>query len=102
MPYTIIFSPEAEEQLVNLHHYVSEAASHEVATEFTNAIISYCETIREFPHRGTKRDDIRPGLRITHFKKTTIIAFAVFDERVVILGVYYGGQNYEYRLLEAD
>jgi plasmid stabilization system protein ParE len=44
------------------------------------------------------RDDIRPGLRITHYKKRTIIAFAVLDDTVAVLGIYYGGQNYEEKL----
>ena len=100
MPYTVTFSPEAEEQLVRIYHYVSQAASPEVAAEFTGQIISHCEGLKDFPHRGTTRDDIRPGLRITHFKKTTVIAFAVFDKRVAILGIYYGGQDYEHLLSE--
>ena len=44
------------------------------------------------PHRGTRRDDIRPWLRITNFA----VAFVVNDValRVSVLGVYYGGQDY--------
>jgi plasmid stabilization system protein ParE len=43
------------------------------------------------------RDDIRPGLRVTHHKGRTVIAYAVdADARTVsILGVFYGGQNHE-------
>jgi len=43
------------------------------------------------------RDDIRPGLRVTHHKGRTLIAYAV-DEgaRIVsIVGVFYGGQDHE-------
>jgi toxin ParE1/3/4 len=67
--------------------------------------VSYCERLSNFPHRGTARDDIRPGLRITNYKGRTVIAFGVDDEslRVSILGVYYGGQDYEGALeLEPD
>jgi len=45
--------------------------------------------------RGTRRDDIRPGLRITHYKRRAIIAYAVEVEHVSIIGVFYGGQDYE-------
>jgi plasmid stabilization system protein ParE len=45
--------------------------------------------------RGTRRDDVRPGLRITNFKKRAVIAFAVEAAQVSIIGIYYGGQNYE-------
>ena len=41
------------------------------------------------------RDDVRPGLRITHYKKRTVIAFAVNAEQVSIIGMFYGGQDYE-------
>ena len=61
----------------------------------------YCESLCTFPHRGTMRDDIRPGLRITHYKKRTVIAFDVEADQVAILGVFYGGQDYE-ALLQDD
>jgi toxin ParE1/3/4 len=98
MPYSIIFSPEAEEQLIGLYKYVAKAASSETAKEFTDDIVNHCEGLKDFPQRGTLREDIRPGLRITHFKKHTIIAFAIMNEKVVILAIYYGGQNYEEKL----
>jgi toxin ParE1/3/4 len=44
---------------------------------------------------------VRPDLRITNYKKRTVIAFAVDAERVSIIGVFYGGQGYE-TLLQAD
>lgn len=51
--------------------------------------------MQTFPHRGTRRDDIRPGLRITNYKGRTVIAFDVDAELVSIIGVFYGGQDYE-------
>jgi toxin ParE1/3/4 len=51
--------------------------------------------MQTIPHRGTRRDDIRPGLRITHYQGRAIIAFAVEAEQVSIIGVFYGGQDYE-------
>jgi toxin ParE1/3/4 len=49
----------------------------------------------ELSRRGTVRDDVRPGLRITHYKKRTVIAFDVDSENVSIIGIFYGGQDYE-------
>ena len=46
------------------------------------------------------RDDVRPGLRTTNYRKRTIIAFSVDAERVSIIGIFYGGQNYETILQE--
>ncbi len=97
MSYRIFFSPEAEEQLAALYNYIADAASPEIAAQYTEAIVSHCEKLNLSPVRGTARDDIRPGLRITNYKKRTIIAFVVDAEagQVSILGLFYGGQDYE-------
>jgi len=95
MSYRVVFSPEAQEQLAELFRYIAEAASPDIAAQYTEAIVSYCESLRTFPLRGTKRDDVRPGLRITNYKKRAVIAFDVNAEVVSIIGVFYGGQDYE-------
>lgn len=102
MAYSIVFTPEAEEQLLNLYRYLADRASPEIAIDYTNSVLEHCEELTIFPCRGTKRDDIRSGLRITHHKKRTIIAFAVFDTTVSILGIYHGGQSYDVKLTEKD
>ncbi len=68
MPYRVVFAPEAGTQLEAL-----------------------------FPLRGVAREDIRPGLRLTHHKGRTVIAYAVDEvsQRVAIVGVFYGGQDHE-------
>ena len=43
--------------------------------------------------RGTRRDDVRPGLRITSYRKRVVIAFAVDADQVQIIGIFYGGQT---------
>lgn len=66
-----------------------------MARRYTDAIVTYCEELQTFPHRGNQRHEIRPGLRITNYRKRTVIAFAVEAELVSILGVFYGGQDFE-------
>jgi len=93
--YTVVFSPEAEEQLADLYRHIAAATSPDVAARYTEAIVSYCESLHTFPLRGTVRDDVRRGLRITNYRKRTVIAFDVADDLVSIVGVFYGGQDYE-------
>ncbi len=100
MKYRVIFSPEAEDQLAELFHYIAQAASPGIAERYINAIITYCESLDTFPLRGAKRDDIRPGLRVTNYKGRTVIAFDVDAQQVSIIGVFYGGQDYETALQE--
>lgn len=95
MAYTVEFAPEALEQLAALYRYIATAASPETAQRYTDAIVTHCEELRTFPHRGNQRDDIRPGLRITNYRKRAVIAFAVDAKQVSILGIFYGGQDFE-------
>ena len=103
MSLRVVFSPEAEEQLINLYRYIAAAASPATAARYTNAIVSDCENLRHFPLRGLSRDDVRPGLRVTHYKKRTVIAYSVEGMRVSVLGIFYGGLDYVDALkVEAD
>ncbi len=61
MSYRVIFSPEAEEQFATLYGYIASATSPDIATRYTKAIVSYCESLCTFPHRGTMRDDVGPA-----------------------------------------
>lgn len=102
MNYRVVFTPEALEQLAELYRYLAKEASPDVAARYTEAVVSYCESLRTFPFRGTRRDDVRPGLRITNYKKRTIIAFDVGAEVVSIIGVFYGGRDFEKILRDND
>jgi|ERR1700691_3757721 toxin ParE1/3/4 len=95
MVYSVVFSPEAEAQIVDLYSYIAVEASPEIAARFTDGIVTYCESLSTFPNRGDRREDIRPGLRVTNYRKRVAIAFNVEESRVNILGIFYGGQDYE-------
>ena len=99
--YTVVFTPEAAEQVTQLYRYISKHASQAVALRYARAILDHCLKMRSAPYRGTRRDDIRPGLRITNFRRRAAIAFAIDAEFVVIIGIFYGGQDYE-ATLRAD
>ena len=98
MSHRVVFTPEALDQLAALYQYIAVAASPTIALRYSDAIVSYCESLSIFPHRGTVRDDLRMGLRVTHYNKRAVIAFAVEADWVYIIGVFYGGQDYESRL----
>ena len=89
------FSPDADEQLAQLYRLIAEAASPNVALRYVGAVVDYCESLSKFPHRGVPCADIRPGLRMTYYKKRALIAFRVDPGLVSIIGVFYGGQDFE-------
>ncbi len=104
MTYTVWFAPEAADQLEALYRYLASAASPAVAAGYVDSIVAHCEGLAVFPHRGMMRDDIRPGLRTSSYKKRVVIATFVDDDaqRVAILGVFYGGQDYDAILSGSD
>lgn len=62
--------------------------------------MTFCEGLAWFPHPGTARDDVRPGLRTIEYKRRLVIALAVLDDAVAIIGIFYGGRSYEIMLSE--
>jgi len=93
MTTRVVFAPEARQQLLSIQEYISAAANADVALAFTNSIVDYCESFVTFPHRGTLRNDIRPGLRTIGFRRRATIAFTVDSATITILGVFYGGRD---------
>ena len=62
MTFSVVFTPEAEEQLVDLYRYIAAAGSPESAARYTDSIMAFCEELATFPYRGKARDDIGSGL----------------------------------------
>lgn len=89
------YSERAASQLESLYDYVAADSDAQRANAFVGSIVDYCDSFEVFPHRGTQRDDIFPGLRTTGFRRRVTIAFTVDADVVTILGIFYGGQNFE-------
>ena len=102
MTHTVRFTPEALNQLDELETHIAGVGSPTVAARYVDSIVDYCENLQTFPHRGTRRDDIRPGLRTLGYRRRVTIAFEVADATVNIIGVIYGGQDYEAALRDDE
>lgn len=96
--YEVILDAQAEAQLDDLFAYIAQDASIDIAQGFTDAILDQCEALSLFPSRGTPRGDLKPGLRTITFRRAVTIAYAVGEDKVEILGIFYRGRDYE-RLL---
>ena len=95
MAYRIVVTPEARDQLDAIYDYIAGAASPEIALRFTSGIIDHLATLADHPRIGTPRDDLRAGLRTLPHRRRVTIAFMLEHEAVVVLGFYYGGQDFE-------
>jgi len=92
---TVIYSPEAAEDLDRIYGIVADAGDPLTADRYDQRIRALCERLDHASERGTLREDVRPGLRIVGFERRITVAFAVDEDRVTILRLFYGGANWE-------
>ena len=91
----IVVSAEARAQLDRLYDYIATAGSPKAALRFVSAILDQLQTLEDFQNIGAPRADILPGLRTLTFRKRVTIAFVVEPAEVLVVGVFYGGQDFE-------
>jgi toxin ParE1/3/4 len=93
--YEVSFRPDAEADLAYLYDYIADEAGTAVAGDYIERIEAACLSLGTFPERGTRREDLGPGIRTMGFERRATIAFIVLDSEAVILRVFYGGQDFE-------
>lgn len=93
----VVFSPNVLQQFLDLEASIIAVGPPETASKYVDAIVASCETLADFPDRGVSHTDLGQGLRTTYYRGRTVIAYRTREEEVAILGVYYGGQDYENR-----
>jgi toxin ParE1/3/4 len=96
----VILSPEARADLLALYDWIADAASPEIALAYVERLEGFVRSFDVASERGTARDDILKGLRVTGFKKRVTVAFNVTDKQVIILRLFYGGQDWENALAD--
>jgi toxin ParE1/3/4 len=89
----VIFAPEALTDLFELYDTIAADSGAERARNYTDRIVAACRNLVAFPERGTLRDDPRPGLRTTTYRRRVIIAFHITAAQVVIDRILYGGRD---------
>jgi toxin ParE1/3/4 len=59
MSYTVVFTPEAEAQLIQLYGYIAEQASPDIAAGFTDGIVACCENLSTFFWTDKSHEELR-------------------------------------------
>lgn len=98
----VYFRPRAAEDLIAPYDYIAGQAGLDVAGRYIERIETACMKLADFPERGTKRDDILPGLRTIGFERRVTIAFRVRRTRAEIVTIAYGGRNFERALVDGE
>ena len=102
--YKVRIKAPARKKIRERAEYIAlESGSKKNGQNYAKGIREFCQSLSTFPHRSIKRADLRPHLRITNYKGTSIIAYRIDDKTksVHILDVFHSAQNYE-ELLNPD
>ncbi|WP_306462317.1 type II toxin-antitoxin system RelE/ParE family toxin [Mesorhizobium sp. M7A.F.Ca.MR.362.00.0.0] len=87
--------PEALADLRWIYDTIEIAAGNVTAIRYIERNEAYCQGLDYASKRGTRRDDLRPGLRVVGFERRVTVTFTVESDQVVIFRVFYGGANWE-------
>lgn len=88
----IVWRPQARSDLQALYDWIAERSNPETAFDYVNAIDADVSELAYYPHRGTPRDDLVPGMQTRPFRRRTVIAYRVIGNRVEILRLVHAGQ----------
>lgn len=91
----VVYAPAARSDLLRLLNWLAEVASPELAIGYVEQIEDFADRLAFASERGTRREDIRPGLRIVSYRRRVLLAFEVAEYTVTVLRIFYGGQNWE-------
>ena len=95
--WPVVFDPDAELDLDEIHGWISGRASERIADGYIARIVDFCYRLRNFPERGVVRDDAFPGARIIGFEHRASVVFAIEDAEVRILRILYAGRQFDSR-----
>src|SRR5258706_2395724 len=102
MTLHVVYSASARNHLHSIYDFITERAGPAIARRYTKQIEQACARLCNFPMRGTPRNDIRPGLRMTSRKRRVVIFYSIEPSRVIVHGIFYGGQDYQTILRKND
>ena len=70
---SVVFAPEAKDDLIDLFDYIASVASPDIALSFLDRIEGFCNNMDVGSERGLRRDDIRPGLYQSQLIRTYLM-----------------------------
>ncbi len=90
---TLEWTEQALRQLDQAHDYIALANSEEVASRITAQVVTAIQQLARFPMSG--RSGRVPGTRELVISNTPFIAaYAIDHDRIVILAIYHGAQQW--------
>jgi len=98
----VIFAKEAGEQISALYQELATGASSATAIRIVANITARCERFGEFPFLGRSRPDLSAGIRTFAFDRRIVVAYAVHPDKVIIVGIFHRGEDFEAALRDPE
>ena len=101
MSYQLLYHPEFENDVARMVLFIAEKADEDAALKASERADDALVSLAANPHRAIPRNDVMPGLRIALFRHSGVIPYLVDDtrEEVFVLGLFYGGQEWDRHIL---
>jgi len=90
----LFYSRQARADLEEIFWFIVADNPRRAAT-YIAEIEAACEGLRQTPMKGVARPDLRPELRILPLWRRVVIAYQITPERIEVLRIFSGGQNYD-------
>ena len=92
--YKVEFTTHAERDLASISDWIiRQSGMVRTALDYVRRIRVHILEFKQFPRRGTQRDDLYPGIRLIGFEGRVTIAFTVTDDTVTIIRIFYAGRD---------
>lgn len=102
MAVEVRFRAAAQTDLFDLYAYIARLSGRARARAYIDRIEAACDRLAHSPERGTRRDDLRPGLRVIGFERRVSILFQIDDRGVEIGRILYGGRDLDALALDPE
>lgn len=96
MSYRIRFHPSVADDIDWIAEWISDYAGASSAAVKMNEIEATIRSLALTPHKGSRRNEIAPGLRAIPAGRKGIVVFVVDDDlrEVLIYAISYGGADW--------
>jgi toxin ParE1/3/4 len=94
MTHRVTYSPASRRDLQHIRTFIQKESSATIAAKFVIGLLRRSKELEVFPHQGSERKALRPGLRVIGYKHRASIHFEVSEGKVMVLRFFYAGRNW--------
>lgn len=89
----VVYLESAWQDFDELYQWIAASADPATANTYLSRLEAFCQKLRDYPDRGTPRDDAGKNVRTLVFENRALIAYRVEDDEVRILRILHHGRD---------